>query len=141
MIEYSSSSWSITSEEDGAIEFWRLKVYFRNDCENSQHWSDEKWKSTMTRGGGNRKRFQYCTDSSGQEILSLRAHQGHSGRNVLIPDDFFEYIYHIGCAVDLHSIMNLGLIPGGQILSKRPTVFFLLVDPMNNEHKDPDEIN
>ena len=56
----------------------------------------------MAKGGGNKKRFQYCTDPSG-EILYLRALQGHSGRNlidpslqenVLVPDDFFEYIYH-----------------------------------------------
>ena len=77
----------------------------------------------MAGGGGNKKRFQYCTDSSGQEILYLRALQGHSGRNPmdpslqdnkLIPDNFFEYIYHIGCAINLHSITNSGLIPGGQ---------------------------
>ena len=57
----------------------------------------------MAGGGGSKKRFQYCTDSSGQEILYLRALQGHSGRNpidptlhdnVLIPDNFFEYICH-----------------------------------------------
>ena len=104
----------------------------------------------MAGGGGNKKTFQYCTDPSGQEILHLRALQGHSGRNlvdpslqdnVLIPNDFFEYIYHIGCAINLHSIMNSGLIPGGQNLSKRQTVFFTSVDPMNKEHKDPDEIN
>ena len=91
-----------------AIEFWRLKKYLRNDFENSQRWSDEMWKSKMQGGGGNKKRFQYCTDSSGQEILYLRALQGHSERNpidpslqdkVLIPDNFFEYIYHIGCAI------------------------------------------
>ena len=60
----------------------------------------------MVKGGGNKKRYQYCTDSSGT-ILYLRALQGHSGRNltdpssqdnVLIPNDFFEYIYHVGCA-------------------------------------------
>ena len=34
-------------EEDGAIEFWRLKDYLRNDFVRSQHWSDEMWKSTM----------------------------------------------------------------------------------------------
>ena len=86
----------------------------------------------MARGGGNKKRFQSCTGSSG-EILYLRALQGHSGRNlvdpslqdnVLIPDDFFKYIYHVGCAINLHSIINSGLIPGGQNLSKRQTVFF-----------------
>ena len=116
----------------------------------SQHWSDEEWKSTMAGGGGNKKRFQYCTDPSGQDILSLRAPQGNSGRslidpqlqdNVLIPNDFFKYIYHIGCAISLHSIMNSGLLLGRQNLSKeRQTVFFTSVDPMNKEHKDPCEI-
>ena len=89
---------SLPREDDGAIEFWRIKEYLRNDLERSQHWSDEKWKSTMAKGGGNKKRFQYCTDPSGQEILYLRALQGHSGRNlidpslqdnVVIPDGFF----------------------------------------------------
>ena len=87
-------------EEDGAIEFWRLKDYLRNDFEDTRHWSDEMWKIRMAKGGGNQKIFQYCTDSSGQEILYLRALQGHSGRspidpslqdNVVIPDNFFEY--------------------------------------------------
>ena len=35
--------------------------------------------------------------------------------------------------------MNSGLIPGGQNLSKRQTVFFTPVDPMNKEHKDPED--
>ena len=137
-------------EDDGAIEFCRIKEYLQNDLMRSQHWSDEKRKSTMAKGGGNKKRFQHCTDPSGQEILCLRALQGHSGRNlidpslqdnVLIPNDFFEYICHIGCAIILHSIVNSGLIPGGQNLSKRQTVFFTSVDPMNKEHNDPDEID
>ena len=36
-------------EEDGAIEFWRIKEYLRNDLVRSQHWSDEKWKSTIAK--------------------------------------------------------------------------------------------
>ena len=59
----------------------------------------------------------------------------------MIPDDFFKYIYHVGCAINLHSIINSGLIPGGQNLSKRQTVFFLSVDPMDKEHKDPETID
>ena len=43
-------------EEDGAIEFWRLKDYLRNEFEQSPHWSDKMWKSTMARG--NKKIFQ-----------------------------------------------------------------------------------
>ena len=138
-------------EEDGAIEFRRLSDCLRYEFQNSQHWSDEMWKSRMAGGGGHKKRFQCCTDSLGQEILYLRALQGHSGRNlidpslqdnVLILDNFFEYIYHIGCAINLHSITNSGLIPGGQNLGKeRQTVFFTAVNLVNKEHKDPYEID
>ena len=114
-----------------------------------QHLSDEKWKSSMARGGGNRKIFQYCTDASG-EILYLRALQGHSGRNlvdpslqdnVLIPDGFCKYIYHVGCPINLHSIINSGFISEGQNLSKPQTVFFTSVDPMSKDHKDLEKIN
>ena len=137
-------------EEDGAIEFWRLKDDLRNKFEHSQCWADDMSKSKMAGGGGNNERFQYCTDPSGQEILYLRAVQGHSGRNpidptlqdiVLIPNNFFEYIYHIGCAISLHSITNSGLIAGGQNSSKkRQTVFFTAVNPMNKDHRDPKEL-
>ena len=76
----------------------------------------------MAGGGGNKKRYQYCIDSSGT-LVYLRALQGHSGRNlidptlqdnVVIPSNFFQYIYHVGCAINLHSIINSGLILGGQ---------------------------
>ena len=49
-------------EEDGAIEFWRLQECLRYEFENSRHWSDEKWKSSMAGGGGETTRFQYCSD-------------------------------------------------------------------------------
>ena len=53
----------------------------------------------------------------------------------------FPYIYHVGCTFNLHSIINFGLIPGGQNSSKRHTVIFLLVDPMDKSHKYPDDID
>ena len=61
--------------------------------------------------------------------------------NVLIPNNFFEYNYHIGCAINLHSITNSGLIAGRPKLSKRQTVFFTSVHPMNKEHRDPNKID
>ena len=135
---------------DGAVECWGLKYDLRYEFENSRHWSDEKWKSTNGRSGGNKKSFPYCTDPSRQEILYLRALQGHSGRilidpslqdNVLIPTNFFEYINHFGCAINVHSVMNSGLVLEGQNLSKRETVFFKSVDLLNEEHKDPNDID
>ena len=41
------------------------------------------------------------------------------------------------CNHFFYSIINSGLIPGSQNLSKRQTVFFLPVNPMDKEHKRP----
>ena len=43
---------------------------------------------------------------------------------VLIQRGFFLHIHHIGCAFSFHSIINNGLILGGQNSRKRQTVFF-----------------
>ena len=75
---------SLPRENDGAIEFWRIKDNFQKHFPHCHHWSDEKWKKSMAGGGQNKKRYQYCTDSSGA-ILYLRALQGHSGRNLIGP--------------------------------------------------------
>ena len=93
--------------------------------------------------------FQYCTDPSGQEIRYFRALQGHPGRNpidlslqdnVLIPNNFFEYIYHIRCAINLHST-NSGIDTGRTQFEQRQTVFFTALNLLNKEHKDPCEID
>ena len=44
-------------------------------------------------------------------------------------------------SVNLHSVINNGLIPGGQNSSKRQTVFFLPIDPRDEGHKDPEKID
>ena len=56
-------------EDDGAVEFWRIKDYLQNHFVYSQHWSDAMWKSSMARGGGNKKRFHYCADSLGTILM------------------------------------------------------------------------
>ena len=60
---------------------------------------------------------------------------------MIIQRGFFQHIYHIGCAFNLHSIINNGLIPGGQNSSKRQTVFFLSIDPRDKGHQDPAHID
>ena len=91
---------SVPREDDGVIDFWRIKDNLQKHFLYCHHWSDEKWKNSMAGGGGQKKRFQNCSDSLGT-ILYLRALQGHSGRslidptlqdNVIIPDGFFKYI-------------------------------------------------
>ena len=143
------NGYQVHREDDGAIEFWRIIDDLQKHFLYCPHWSDENWKKSMAIGRGNKKRDQYCTDLSGA-ILYLRALHGHSGRNlidptlqdnVLIPDGVLQYIYHVGCAINLHSIINSGLIPGSQNLSERQTIFILPVEPMDKNHKDPDTIN
>ena len=140
---------TLQREEDGASEFYRIKFYLRGHHSQIQHWSDDRWKACLAAGGGSKRRYQYCSDNSGT-ILYLRALQGHSGSNlidptlqdnVLIGTGIFPYIYHVGCKFNLHSIINNGLVPGGQILSKRQTVFFLPVDPRDESHRDPERID
>ena len=83
-----------------------------------------------------------------EQILYLGALQGHSGRslidptledNVVCPSNFFQYIYHVGCAINFHSFINRHLEIKN--LSNWQTTFFLLVDPMDKNHKDLDTID
>ena len=98
---------SVLREEDGAVR-----------CDDLA----EKFKAKFD--GGPKKSVQYFLNlNSSEHFLYFRAIQGHSGAalvdptlqdNVLLPDDFAEYVYHIGNAHDMHSIVQGGLIPGGK---------------------------
>ena len=136
-------------EQDGAIQFYKIKFHLRDYHLPIQNWSDDRWLACLAAGGGSKRRYQYCPDYLGS-IIYLRALQGHSGDslidptlqdNVLIGTAIFHYIYNIGCAFNLHSIINNGLIPGGQNLSRRQSVFFLPVDPRDEDHRDPENID
>ena len=140
---------TLQREDDGTIEFYKIKFYLRKHHSQILVWSDDRWKTCLAAGGGSKRRYQYCSDNLGT-IIYLRALQGHSGSNLIDPTSqdnvvigtgIFRYIYHIGCAFNLHSIINNGLIPGGQDLSRRQTVFFLLVDPRDKYHEDPEYID
>ena len=140
---------TLQREQDGAIEFCKRKFHLRNHHSQIQNWSDDRWKACLAAGGGSKRRYQYCSDNFGT-IIYLRALQGHSGSNLIDPapqdnvfigTGIFPYIYHVGCTFNLHSIINNGLILGGQNLSRRQTVFFLPVDPRNESHRDPERID
>ena len=142
---------TLAREKDGAVEFRRLKAEFTSSFSQSPHWSVQLWLKYLETGGGHKKRFQFFTDSLGQEILHLRAIQGHSGENsvdpflldtVLIPDYFFEFIHHVGSVFNLHSVIQSGLIVGGATHRRdRQTVFFTAVDLMDQNWVEPEEID
>ena len=140
---------TLQREEDGVIEFCKIKFHLRNHHSQIQNWSDDRWKAFLAAGGGSKRRYQYCSDNLGT-IIYFRALQGHSGSNlidltlqdnVLIGIGIFLYIYHVGCTFNLYSIINNGLVHGAQNLSRRQTVFFLLVDPRIEDHRDPEYID
>ena len=102
----------------------------------------EDWISTQAKGGGGgaKKRFQHCLKpNSSNQLLYLRAIQGQSGENaadpevqdnVLLSKLFTEYIFHVGNATELNSIIRNGLIPWGK--RGRQAVFFSTVSPMED---------
>ena len=139
----------VDRERDGAIQSYKIKSLMRDYSLTTQNWSDNRWLACLTAGGGIKRRFQYCPDYLGS-IIYLRVLQGHSGDSiidlalqdhVLISTGVFPYIYHVGSNFSISSILNSGLIPGGLELSGRQSVFFLLVDPRDENHRDPENID
>ena len=136
-------------EQDGAIQFYKLKFHLRDYSLPIQNWSDNRWLACLAAGGGPKRRYQYCSDYLGS-IIYLRVLQGHSGSsiidpslqdNVLIGLGVFLYIYHVGSNFNISSILGNGLIPGGQSLSRRQSVFLLPVYPRDENHRDPENID
>ena len=139
----------VNREQDGAVQFYKIKFLIRDYSLSTQNWSDNRWLACLAAGGGPKRRYQYCSDSVGS-IIYLRALQGHSGDriidlamqdHVLISLGIFPYIYHVGSNFNIPSILSNGFIPGGLELSGRQSVFFLPVDPRDENHRDPDNID
>ena len=149
MISLLRHNQTLHREQDGAVQFYKIKFHLRDHSLSTQNWSDDRWIACLAAGGGSKRRYQYCSDYLGS-IIYLRALQGHSGSNVTDPtlqdnvlsgSGIFPYIYHVGSNFNLYSIISNGLIPGGQNLSRRQSLFFLPVDPRDEDHKDPENID
>ena len=126
---------SIPREEDGAARFDDLIEKLKEKCVSTLQWKVKTWVNSLAQGGGRKKMFQYCLNPCySNKFLYFRAIQGHSGENfvdpllqdtVLLPNDFADYIYHIGNAHDMHSIIQ------GSLKTDRQSVFFTAVNPMH----------
>ena len=118
MIRLLRRDYSMCREANGAVRFEGLASIFRSRNESTSHWPIRTWISFVQRGGGPKKRFQYCLNlNSPDHFLYLRAIQGHSGGalvdptlqdNVLLPDDFLEHICHVGHTHDYVPSSSLG---------------------------------
>ena len=107
------------------------------------YWSADKWIDVLSKSGGQKKRFQYCLKPNyPQKFFYFRAIQGHSGStiklalqdNVLLPEGFTKYVFHVGNGKELRSIVRNGLVPVGfSTKTGRHAVFFTVVNPMDDE--------
>ena len=125
---------------DDVLEECRMKKF-----DGASHWSPNDWTSILAKGGGAKKRFEYCLNpNSPSHFLFPRAIQGHSGGNaidselqdnVLPPEGLTEYIYHVGNVSEIHSIIRSGFIPGGRSPKRgRQSVFFTFTNPMDDDN-------
>ena len=135
MIRWLRYDASIPREDDGAVRFGELSVKFKVKFVGTLQCTVDAWVSFLAKEGGEKKNIQYCLNPySSNKFLYFRAIQGHSGGhlvdpllqdNVLLLDNFTEYICHIGNAFEMHSIVKSGLIPGGRSLKKGQAVSVL----------------
>ena len=103
------------------------------------------WVEHLYRGR-HKTRFEICFYAD-DELMYIRAIQGHSGGMViqpelmnyvlipcLIPCTWKQFIYHMGRARDRYSIAEAGLVAGGKGNTEgRQTIFFTLLDPYHSD--------
>ena len=120
---------TVHREDDGAVRFDDQAEMFKSRFAGPSQWSIEAWTTTFLVFPNNPGTFwRYFVDPTLQD-------------NVLLPDDFAEYIYHIGNAPAMHPVIQGGLIPGGESLKRdRQSVFLTAVNPMYaNQHLEEDQ--
>ena len=137
---------TVPREIDGAVLFDDvLEECRKKKFDGAAQWSFNDWISMLAKGGGAKKKFHCCLNPYFTSLfLCLRQNHGHSGDNaidpemqdnVLLPEGFFEYIYHVGNASEMNSTIRSGLIPGGRSLKRgRQSVFFTVSNPMEDDN-------
>ena len=63
-------SQKVQREDDGAVQFWRIKEYLQSQFPQIPYWSDDRWKACLAARGGAKRRYQYCIDVSGIIVIS-----------------------------------------------------------------------
>ena len=107
-------------EEDVANEFWRLKIIFGKILTTHSIGLMRCGRVQWQKAEATRKDFNTLLICQDKKIFTSELFKViqdaiplilHYRTMLLIPNDCVEYTYHIGCAINLHSITNSGLIP------------------------------
>ena len=126
---------TVHREDDGAVRFDDLAALSKAKFASASQWSIEAWDHL--RGSRRRTEEKVSVLLEPKFFKTYLVFQSDPGKsrgtpvdpalrdNVLLPNDFADYIYHIGNAHDMHSIIQGGLILGGRSLKRdRQSVFF-----------------
>ena len=62
-------SQTVQREDDGAVQFWRIKNFLQIQFPQILYWSDDRWKACLSAGGGAKRRYQYISGT----IIYFRA--------------------------------------------------------------------
>ena len=85
-------------EEDGAIQFYKIKFHLRDHHPQIQNSSDDRWIACLAAGGGSKRRYRALQGHSGSNLIDPTLQD-----NVVIGTGMFHYIY----TLDAHSIFIL----------------------------------
>ena len=78
---------SVPRGSDGAIQHSDIIEECRKKFDGGSQWPLADWISTLAKGGGSNKIFQYCVNPNySNQFLYLRAIQGHSGDYAIDPE-------------------------------------------------------
>ena len=132
-------------EDDGAIEFWRYMIIFGTICAISTlvWWNVEEYNGKRTRKQEKisilywsiRKRNSLSPSSS--RTFRTQSHWSFTTGQCINSGRLLRVLLSNQMCNQLHPIIN----SGGHKLSKRQTVFFLLVNPTDKEHKDLETVD
>ena len=56
-------SQTVQREEDGAVQFWRIKNYLQSQFPQVLYWSDDRCKACLAAGGGAKRKYDTRQDA------------------------------------------------------------------------------
>ena len=125
-----------------------VQFHVRNPYSQVQHWSDERWNLAWQPEEVQKGNITIVLIIREQSFTSVFFRDTLDIISFILryrTKYYFSVEYSITSTtldvLSIFTIINNGLILGGQDSSRRQTVFFLPIDPRDKDHKDPEHID
>ena len=111
-------SQTVQREDDGAVQFWRIKNYLQNQFPQTTYWSDDRWKACLAAGGAAKKRYQYFDTMARRKFIEdQKTILELSGRVQELQDEVF-------CMIDSKDFHDAESVRSGNShVTSRPVSF------------------